>query len=319
MKKLIHIFALVGVALILPVVPSVVRAACPTEYQIVAPTSVSIDQSVPNGETLWTGGITVPMSNGNTCAPGSFTIVAEGVSTYLGNNLYATAIPGIAYRLQLSNTCMYGYFPSSCYGHWTGGSITGHSIQVELVKNGTIASGGTLQGQIARWRTPNGDYARYFLTTPITVIPSKPTCSVSTPSVNVQLGTVSSGSFGGIGTTSIPTAFNISLNCSGGGVGTVAYIYTTLTDQANPGNRSSTLPLAPGSTASGVGIQVLKSGVPLSFGPDSSAAGNPNQWQAGSSGNGTFTIPLSGRYIKTASTISPGTANGKLTFTMNYR
>jgi type 1 fimbria pilin len=96
-------------------------------------------------------------------------------------------------------------------------------------------------------------------------------------------------------------------------------VYTTLTDQTNPANQSNTLSLSASSTASGIGIQVLNGNTVISYGPDSSVVGNPNQWLAGSTGNGTFNIPLTARYAQTAPTVKPGTANGIATFTMSYQ
>ena len=49
------------------------------------------------------------------------------------------------------------------------------------------------------------------------------------------------------------------------------------------------------------------------------AIGTPNQWLAGSIGNGTFQIPLTARYIQTGAAVRPGTANGLATFTLAYR
>jgi type 1 fimbria pilin len=92
-----------------------------------------------------------------------------------------------------------------------------------------------------------------------------------------------------------------------------------LTDLTNPANESDTLSLARGSTASGVGIQVLSGTTVIKYGPDSAAAGNTNQWQAGSTGNGTFNIPLTARYVQTGPKVTAGSANGLVTFTMNYQ
>lgn len=93
----------------------------------------------------------------------------------------------------------------------------------------------------------------------------------------------------------------------------------TLTDQIQPANRSDRLTLTGDSTATGVALQLLHGNAVLSYGADSNAPDNPNQWQAGSTGNGTFQITLTARYLQTEPTVHPGTANGLATFTLSYR
>ncbi|WP_120293638.1 fimbrial protein [Paraburkholderia sp. BL23I1N1] len=122
-------------------------------------------------------------------------------------------------------------------------------------------------------------------------------------------------SFTGVGSTALETAFSVRLNCAVPG----SQIYITLTDNANPANTSNTLSLKSDSTASGLGFQVLNKGIPVSFGPDSSVAGNTNQWQVGVASTGSINIPLSVRYIQTPAQVRPGTVDAVPTFTMSYQ
>lgn len=57
----------------------------------------------------------------------------------------------------------------------------------------------------------------------------------------------------------------------------------------------------------------------VSFGPDSSVAGNTNQWLVGNAISGQMNIPLTVKYVQTAQTIKAGTVNGVATFTMSYQ
>ncbi|WP_256352963.1 MULTISPECIES: fimbrial protein [unclassified Pseudomonas] len=148
--------------------------------------------------------------------------------------------------------------------------------------------------------------------------PRRPTCSVSTPSVRMSLGTVSVKAFKGVGSNAGTTTENITLSCSGG-EGSSRDVLITLTDQTQPANRTDVLSLTRASTASGVALQLLRGPTLIRYGADSSVIGNPNQWLAGSTGNGTFSIPLTARYIQTERDITAGTANGVATFTMAYR
>lgn len=139
------------------------------------------------------------------------------------------------------------------------------------------------------------------------------TCTVTTPSVSVALPTVNASALSPAGTTVGNTNFSIGLSCQAG-----SNVYVTLTDATNPGNTTSNLTLASGSTATGVKLRVLNSGgSALSYGPDSAVAGNPNQWLVGASAS-TTRIPLTAQYISTG-TVGPGAVKGLATFTMSYQ
>ncbi|WDG89958.1 fimbrial protein [Pseudomonas chlororaphis] len=145
-----------------------------------------------------------------------------------------------------------------------------------------------------------------------TFIQQAATCSINTPSIPVNLRDVSASQLQGAGTTAGDTPFTIGLTCPEN-----IRLYTTLTDGSAPGNTSNQLSLAPGSTASGVQLRILQDGIARSFGPDSSAPGNTNQWFVGMS-NGAVQIPLTAQYISTGA-VTPGTVKGVATFTMSYQ
>jgi type 1 fimbria pilin len=138
------------------------------------------------------------------------------------------------------------------------------------------------------------------------------TCSVTNRSVNVTLPSISSNSVsaGPAGTTPL----NLDVLCNQG-----VTVKVTLTDASNPANTSTTLGLTPGSTALGVGLQILTGTTPIAYGADSNLVGNLNQWTAGISGGGPMSIPLTARYIRTTEVITPGTVKGAATFTMSYQ
>jgi type 1 fimbria pilin len=146
-----------------------------------------------------------------------------------------------------------------------------------------------------------------------------PTCAAAAQTQNVELGSIPATKFTGIGTVSELKPFAINLICSGGDENVDAKLYVTLTDNTNPSNTSNTLSLTSDSQAKGVGIQVFKDSTQLGFGPDSAAVGNKNQWYAGTTGNGFFSIPLQARYVQTSQTVTPGPAKGRMTFTISYQ
>lgn len=196
------------------------------------------------------------------------------------------------------------------------------NAQVRLVSTGEPIASGTLSamtvGEI--WvREKSTSYASSSALIKITpTSATAQTCSVSSGSVNVpvDLGTVSSRSFTGpVGTTVGNASFDIRLDCPSG-----ANVYMMLTDANNLGNTSDTLTLSPSAgQATGVGIQVRRSGMPVSFGPASSLPGTPNQLSLGTAIGGVMAIPFTANYIKTAITVTPGNANAVATYTLSYQ
>ncbi|WP_196492673.1 fimbrial protein [Burkholderia stagnalis] len=246
-----------------------------------------------------------------------------------GGNIYATGISGIGMRLQQAYqnpvAWSYGYWAKDQhFGTQKSGELDSaySATYIELVKIGPITAGGVITGEVGgMFPGPGNTYQAisFRIGGGVTVRPQVPTCRVTTPAITVPLGSMPASTFTGVGSVSPSKPFNIVLQCSGGETGTVTNVYTTLTDHTNPGNVSDTLSLASDATATGIGIQVLNGSTVIKYGPDSSAAGNTNQWKAGTTGNGTFTIPLTARYIQTAPKVTPGTADGLATFTMSYQ
>ncbi|MBV4483614.1 fimbrial protein [Pseudomonas khavaziana] len=242
--------------------------------------------------------------------------------------VYATSYPGVGFVMMAGD-------PSRDFKVITHTGVTlldakhnkpnGWGLQgrVYLVATGPITSG-TLPGNtVARYVLTNvsiespGAGSVNFADTVI-LPPQKPTCRVTTPSLAMPLGLVPNRDFKGVGSHAGSVNRNITLDCAGGTGGNLD-VWITVTDQTDPGNRSNQLSLTRDSGARGVALQLLSGDRLVSYGPDASGVGNPNQWQVASTGNGTLTIPLTARYVQTASTIKPGTANGLASFTLSYR
>ncbi|MGQ7933293.1 fimbrial protein [Paraburkholderia sp. D1E] len=139
-------------------------------------------------------------------------------------------------------------------------------------------------------------------------------CSVTTPAVDVTLPKAFAKDLSTAGATTGATAFNLGVNCPQG-----ANVKVTLTDASDASNQSTTLGLAPGSSAAGIGLQIVNGSTPIAYGPDSATAGNTNQWSAGTAPSGPMNIPLTVQYVRTSGTLIPGTAKGTATFTMSYQ
>ncbi|KGC05957.1 fimbrial family protein [Burkholderia multivorans] len=148
---------------------------------------------------------------------------------------------------------------------------------------------------------------------PITITALPQSCRATFPDTPVQLDSVQTSRLPTPGSTAGDRPFNVGLSCSPG-----TNVHVTLTDLSNPGNTSDQLTLAPGSTASGVRLRLLRpGGVPVSFGPDSSSAGNLNQWYLGPSGS-TTGISLTAQYISTGQ-VKAGSVKGLASFTLSYQ
>lgn len=140
-------------------------------------------------------------------------------------------------------------------------------------------------------------------------------CTVTTPSIAVTMPKTYTYRLPKVGSTDGETSLNIGLDCDPG-----VKVYTTLTDVSTPTNQTTTLSLSPESTAQGIGYQILFSGVPVTFGPDSAVVNNPGQFlmMPSQATGGVLSVPLTARYIRSGK-IGTGSANAKATFTMSYQ
>lgn len=244
-------------------------------------------------------------------------------------DVYPTSVPGLGVR--------YHFAPNSGLGCGFSGDQRIHNssliatchifantnlawswgTSVNFVKTGPIAPGPitwipavtmsyTLNGQAGSWPLPTYYSGNY--TGNIVLL----TCT--TPSVNVNLGTIKANELAVVGSTSAEKNFNIELNNCPSGMNSVDYRLEPITQIVqSPGWHFL---LDGTSTATGVGIQILyqsdSSIVPL--GPSA----NVRVSAYNSSTGGTYVIPMKARYIRTGN-ITPGTANGLVNFTMTYK
>lgn len=334
-RTFVYIALLLAIVLS-PLIPRTAKAnvVCPySQMYYFSPATINVPANAAVGSVIGTVSASFPdtgdyaftyCSGVDAYGSANLGIRYIGARTPLGGNLYDTGIPGVAYRVSSSSMdCSQGLWPISCpYLYYAMGWYP-RTIKVELIKTGPIPAGGTWSGDIAYTQalSSSGAVTTTFMTYrwsgPLVIVPSNPSCTVSTPNVSVNLGTMSAA--GAVGATSNPVDFNLKLSCTAGSTaGASTNVYVTVTDSTNPGNRTNTMKLASGSTATGVGIQVLWNGTPVTFGADSSTIGNAGQWLAASTTGADVTIPLKGRYIKTLSTATAGTANGVATFTIAY-
>ncbi|MCY1297220.1 Fimbrial protein [compost metagenome] len=134
-------------------------------------------------------------------------------------------------------------------------------------------------------------------------------CSLTAPSINVDMDKVGSHLFGGVGTwpgDNNTKPFSIPLSCAAGAK-------VNLKIDGNVQNASQgVLKLDAGkNSATGVGIQLLYDEKPVELG---------KTFKVGTaSSKGEFNIPLKARYLQTEPTLTPGEANGSATITLTYQ
>ena len=287
---------------------------------------VQVDGSVPMGSFLKL--ITFSGSSPEiavTCDAEGVRILVDSeypiVGTSGGVNLYDSGIPGIAFGLFLNDLDISGKLPLEGIIPTTTTSIRETTLrEIALFKTGEISTGGQILPShiAAKALVLNHDSLNILnlrLARPITVTILRPTCTVSRPNFNVDLGTVSVVDFNSSGRTT-PKTFSIDLNCTGGSG--ARDVHVTLTDANNPGNATSQLNLSPDSDALGIALEVNNRHGLVNFGPDLSGTGNPGQWLDGAASVGSYSIPLSVNYVRLPGPIKGGSANSGVTYTLNY-
>ncbi|WGS45103.1 fimbrial protein [Burkholderia sp. JSH-S8] len=259
-----------------------------------------------------------------TCDPWVRTYLS-GIGMPGANNVYPTTMPNVGIRILAQDGTPFPYVENPVAWGKMGWNRY-YAPKIQLIKTGNVTAPGVLTGAYARYAANNSSgqtLVEYQFASPVYVTPKVPTCEVESPStIPVPMGRVMSATaFSGVGSTTRPESFSIKLRCSGGDPETETNVHVTLTDATKPGNTSKILSLSKDAKATGVGIQILRNDVVLGFGPDSSAAGNTNQWKAGTvkAGQVGMSIDLQARYVQTAPQITAGSANAVATYTLSYQ
>lgn len=289
-----------------------------------SPAVVTLNPYVPVGTVLSTATFT-----GNS---GSFTIACttaftqltyQGIGTATAN-VYPTNIPGLG--IQLSNA-------SGTTGNWpvttTIASTTSFTATASvatnfsLIKTGPITANGVLPINVGNFVLPQqGNFVGFQinLATPMQINFTKPSCSVTSPTVAVSLGSFPVSHFPALGSTSSPIPFTIQVTCVDGPTGSNTQMSTTLIDSSGTkvGNTSNILSLSASSTAGGIGLQITYNGTIENYGPDSSAVGNTNQFLLATGTNGVYNFPFYAYMVRTG-TVTAGSVISTATFTMSYQ
>lgn len=260
------------------------------------------------------------------------TASVNGTEISAGSGVYQTSVSGIGVSFYVVNGASQALVTSIGYTSGTisaPGNGTLPGVLANLVVTGPVISGYSLSSlpSVTVTFTPTGSCS--WSTGITNTLPTSAsnsavvpiTCIVTTPSVSVNLPTISLSALSAIGKTGGDTRFPIGLSCAAG-----ANVYITLSDVTTPTNTTSLLTLASSSTAQGIKLRILNSAGPVDFGPDSAAAGTTHQWFLGASAsiNG---VPLTVQYYRDdtnpagtgSAVLSAGSVQAQATFTMSYQ
>ncbi|VWD43911.1 type-1 fimbrial protein subunit A [Burkholderia lata] len=328
-------------------------ASCSGPAQTVTismPASVTVPRDAVNG-TMLTAWISSPAINNYyscTVSGSAFSgMVFEPLSmtksglTVTGSKrpaytVWNTNVPGVGVAIGV-NSIVNGCGPQNWLdlgtptppfpGPWVGnacnanGSVTnGGQTEVALVKTGPITAGMVAGGVLFEGASTTGSTfsGPYTVATSGHVSFSLTTTTVSvasctTPDVTVNMGSHMQSEFTGIGsTTKQAVAVNVAVNACPIGLNSILYEFDPVNAVLDATN--GVLALSSSSTATGIGLQLkdgsgnaLKYNTPYTLTSYSKSTG------------GSYTIPLTARYYQTAASVTAGSANAVLTFTMTYQ
>lgn len=274
--------------------------------------------------------LTADMGTPLAIAPGTFRVDGKDVT----GKVLQTSIPGVGLYLELggylngaaSNTFMandrgIGAIPfvGENQRFMTPTFMEMRSLSIKymaLIKTGSIPAGiHSFNQEVVRGVVSHvGDAVRLQLSGQV----QQAQCTLRANAVSanpVQLGRHDIGDFKGQGTTTNPVDFSITLNdCEDDPAGSVARAFMHLkgVDGSVPIDRDLGLfTLTADSTASGIGIQVLRS--------DNTPLKLEEYVDMGSLKPGITRLDLRARYYQTDAVVAPGEAKGALNFTIEYR
>ncbi len=309
--------------------------AGPSNVTITLPSTLTITPGIAVGTTLWSTTTGNTQGLATTCSGNWYPDIGYAPGVSLGTtgqaNVFATNVPGIGIQVQGYGQAMPA--PGSALNALGGstsysptGVVSYLSFKLSIIVTGPVGVGtlslpSILAGGYASASPTNLAQAYPYGQLMISGTTNITLSGCATSNVTVPMGSYTRTAFsGGVGGTTPPVSFSISLTCPAGWNG-VKYEIDTVTSVVS--GTQAVVALNGGSTATGVGVQVLdNNGSPLTaaegFGNAVALGSTPGSAPYNKSAGGSYTIPLKARYYQTSAAIGPGSANSSLTFTMTY-
>lgn len=280
---------------------------------ILLPSTINIPRDTPVGTVIFYGMydgykvVNISCYGHNTWGV-SFSKIPELASGF--SDVYKTSFDGVGIRVKADNQFnSYAYTVPFSFGFNAGTFTPRGSFYIELIVTGPIQSG-TLNlsasqfGQI--YQSYGGIMTHLLNFTPSSVYVSKTSCTITAPSINVNLGNWTISDFNGVGSTAAAKPLRISLSCDSG-----VKIKASINGRAET-SQAGVLKLTEGhNSATGFGVQLLDDDNKLLTLNTKFTAGIPLQ-------TGLYTLNWQARYIQTAAIVTPGKANAMATLELTY-
>lgn len=254
--------------------------------------------------------------------------ILQGRPSSISDKIWTTSVPGVGLRLYRQIGTQHGaYYPHEIKINGRAHLAEGYFV-VEVIKIAQNTGTGALApGQYSSYYADGTGPSRpilisHVLANSITIVTSS--CSVDAGSKHkvINLSTVATAAFKGVGSTAAEQEFSININCVGGtgtellpggtGEGLVNVRFDYTRDASNaPGVLK---PIQDSNTASGIAVQLLtgNNSTPINSGA-AVYAGHTIANQTN-----TITLPLKARYYQTAAKMKGGTIKSIATFTLEY-
>ncbi|WJV25933.1 fimbrial protein [Pseudomonas chlororaphis] len=228
----------------------------------------------------------------------------DGGGSPSNSTVLTTNVSGISTRLLINGRA---------YGTSYPGETVTRPIEVQLLGDGRENKGGSLAGVHASpyyYQLSTGGSYSFLIYLKGTITPINGTCSV--PSQTVKLPKTLIQRLERIGSTAGAQSFQIQVNNCPKGYNRIGYTLDPVGGVIE--NSPGVLPLAGGSTASGIKIRVENAqGTPATMGSSITVDGYSK------AAGGSFVIPMQASYIRTDTVATPGTVNGAMTVFVDYR
>jgi major type 1 subunit fimbrin (pilin) len=302
---------------------------------VTTPASNFFQCNVPSGGT----GVAFDQVAGLTQATGSFGISLTAVLNGTTLSVFNTNVPGIGIAVGIKillGSCpifqpfvdlgqiLSFPFPSPWVGlscASSGTTANGAQVEAALVKTGPVSPGTVMLGvifqlasfvnapPIGQLQMQTGSGAPGLIS--FTMSPVRaPVRSCTTPNVTVSMGSYQLIKFKGVGSASPGVPFNLSFSDCSPGLTQIQYQMSAPAGSAVPSQ--GVINLSSDSTARGVGLQIVDgNGAPLKLDTQYTVSGV-------NAATNAYSVPFKAAYYQTAATVTAGTANANLTFTITY-
>ncbi|AZD36495.1 hypothetical protein C4K22_3754 [Pseudomonas chlororaphis subsp. aurantiaca] len=239
------------------------------------------------------------------CTVSSILAYPNGDGTDSGATIITTNVSGISTRLLINGIAYGSSYPRVAFTQ---------PIELQLLGDGRENKGGSLAGihsspyyfELATAES----IARFKIYLRGTITPIDGTCSV--PNQTVKLPKTLLNRLERIGSTAGTQSFQMQINNCPKGYNRIGYTLDPVGGAI--ANSPGVLPLAGGSTASGIKIRVENAqGAPATMGTSITVDGYNK------AAGGSFAIPMQASYIRTDTVAKPGTVNGAMTVFLDYR